>query len=159
METTSTNREVRAQIPEARGQKRISEDDGRADLDSESDIFKNTRVGAIIGDIITQSAARWCDIVDDTGLDPLLNLDSWKMPSVHERRTPNDVRIEGRALREAPHISREPDARAESEFEPIGIDHPNDEVRLRWGGPSRAKLTQGHVCIGGLDTDDEEEAG
>ena len=38
METTSTNREVRAKIPEARGQKRISEDDGRADLDSESDV-------------------------------------------------------------------------------------------------------------------------
>ena len=29
----------------------------------------------------------------------------------------------------------------ESEFEPSRIDHPNDEVRLRWGGPSRAKLT------------------
>ena len=46
----------------------------------------------------------------------------------------------------------------ESEFEPSRIDHPNDEVRLRWGGPSRAKLTQGHVCVGGLDTNDEEEA-
>ena len=145
METTSTNREVRAKIPEARGQKRISEDDGRADLDSESDIFKNTRVGAIICDIITQSAARWCDIVDDTGLDPLLNLDSWKMPSVHERSGAprktyvdlenwNDVRSEGRALREAPHGSREPDTRAESEFEPSRIDHSNDEVRLRLGG-------------------------
>ena len=47
--------------------------------------FKNTGVNAIIGDVITKSTARWCDIVDDTGLDPLLNLDSWKMPSVHER--------------------------------------------------------------------------
>ena len=103
--------------------------------------------------VFTKSTARWCDIVDDTGLDPLLNFDSWKMPSAHERRTPNDVRIEGRALREAPHISREPDTRAESEFEPIGIDHPNDEVRLRWGGPSRAKL----ICAGvggGMDRGD-----
>ena len=46
----------------------------------------------------------------------------------------------------------------ESEFEPSRIDHPNDEFRLRLGGSSRAKLTQGHVCIGGLDTNDEEEA-
>ena len=47
----------------------------------------------------------------------------------------------------------------ESEFEPSGIDHPNEVVRRRWGGPSWAKLTQGHVCIGGLDTNDEEEVG
>ena len=33
VETTATEREVRARIPEARGQKRISENDGRADLD------------------------------------------------------------------------------------------------------------------------------
>ena len=102
---------------------------------------------AIIDDVFTKSAARWCDIVDDTGLDPLLNLDSWKLPSVHVKRDVprktyvdlewDDVRSEGRALREAPHVSREPDTselRAESEFEPIRIDHPNDEVRLRWGG-------------------------
>jgi len=57
------------------------------------------------------------------------------LPSVHVRRTPNDerMRIEGRALREAPHIRRDSDAQTESEFEPIRIDHPNDEVRLRWG--------------------------
>ena len=33
METIVTEREVRARIPESRGQKRISENDGRADLD------------------------------------------------------------------------------------------------------------------------------
>ena len=61
----------------------------------------------------------------------------------------NDVRSEGRALREAPHVSHEPDTRAESESEPIGIDHPNDEVRLRsGGGPSRAKLTSEGVGRG-----------
>ena len=55
-----------------------------------------------------------------------------------------DVRSEGRALREAPHVSREPDTselRAESKFEPSGIDHPNEVVRHRLGGPSWAKLT------------------
>ena len=46
MGTTITEREVRARIPEARGQKRISEDDGRADLDDKDSGFtatKNTR--------------------------------------------------------------------------------------------------------------------
>ena len=76
--------------------------------------------------------------------DPLVNLDGWTLPSVRVkegRKTvgveQKDERSEGRALREAPHVSREPDTselRAESEFEPIRIDHPNDEVRLRWGG-------------------------
>ena len=36
----------------------------------------------------------------------------------------------------------------ESEFVPSRIDHPNDEVRLRWGGPSRAKLTSEGVGRG-----------
>ena len=47
LETTATEREVRARIPEARGQKRISENDGRADLDeNDSEIAtKNTRIG------------------------------------------------------------------------------------------------------------------
>ena len=146
METIVTEREVRARIPEARGQKRISENDGRADLDdkdSEVVATKNTRVGQVH---TSKSAARWCDIIDETEMDPLLNLENRKMkevPSVHVRRTPNDerMRIEGRSLREAPHVRRDSDAQTESEFEPIGIDHPNDEVRLRLGGPSRAKLT------------------
>jgi len=79
--------------------------------------------------------------------DPLVNLDSWTLPLARvERDVPRkayvdleqkDVRSEGRALREAPRVSREPDTRAGSEFEPSRIDHPNDEVRLRLGGPSR----------------------
>ena len=79
METTVTEREVRARTPEARGQKRISEDDGRADLDdkdSELAATKNTRVGQVI---ISKPAARWCDIIDETEVDPLLNLENWKM--------------------------------------------------------------------------------
>ena len=154
METIVTEREVRARIPEARGQKRISENDGRADLDDKDSEFaatKNTTVGQVH---ISKSAARWCDIIDETEVDPLLNLENWKvkeLPSVHVRRTPNDecMRIAGRALREAPHIRRDSDAQTESEFEPIGIDHPNDEVRLLWGGPSRAKLTSEGVGGGG----------
>ena len=58
METTATEREVRARIPEARGQTRISENDGRADLDDKDSEFaatKNTRVGQVH---ISKSAAR-----------------------------------------------------------------------------------------------------
>ena len=57
METTATEREVRARIPEARGQKRISENDGRANLDEKDSEFatKNTRVGQVH---ISKSAAR-----------------------------------------------------------------------------------------------------
>ena len=40
MESFEIPREVRAEIPVARGMKGTSADDGRADLDSESDIFK-----------------------------------------------------------------------------------------------------------------------
>ena len=107
------------------------------------DIIKNTSVNAVAGNVST----RWCDIVDDTGLDPVLNLNSWKSPLVHVKRDvprktyvdleQKDVRSEGRALREAPHVSREPDTselRAESEFEPSGIDHPAEVVRHRRGG-------------------------
>ena len=76
--------------------------------------------------------------------DPSVNLDSWTLPLVRvkEGRKTVDVeqkdeRSEGRALREAPHVSREPDTselRAESEFEPSGIDHPAEVVRHRRGG-------------------------
>ena len=92
METTVTEREVRARIPEARVQKRISGNDGRADLDDKDSEFAattNTRVGQVH---ISKSAARWCDIIDETEVDPLLNLENWKvkeLPSVHVRRTPN----------------------------------------------------------------------
>ena len=57
METTTTEREVRARIPEARGQKRISENDGRDDLDEKDSEFatKNTRMGQVH---ISKSAAR-----------------------------------------------------------------------------------------------------
>ena len=127
LETTVPEREVRARIPEARGQKRISEDDGRADLDEKDSGFatKNTRVGHVH---ISKSTAGWCDIIDETEMDPLLNLENWKMkevPSVHVRRTPNDgnVRIEGRALREAPHIRRDSNAQTESPL----LTAPGDE--------------------------------
>merc|ERR1712086_420720 len=127
-ETSATQREVRARIPEARGQKRISEDDGRADLDDKDSEFaatKNTRVGQVH---ISKSAARWCDIIDETEMDPLLNLENWKLkeaPPVHVRRMPNDerMRIEGRALREAPHIRRDSSAQTESPL----LTAPGDE--------------------------------
>ena len=95
MGTTATVRAVRARIPEARGQKRISGNDGRADLDDKDSGFaatKNTRVGHVR---ISKSAVRWCDIIGETEMDPLLNLDNWKMkevPSVHVRRTPAERR-------------------------------------------------------------------
>ena len=76
--------------------------------------------------------------------DPLVNLDSWTLPLVRVKEgrkkvnaEQKDERSEGRALREAPHVSREPDTselRAESEFEPSGIDHPAEVVRHRRGG-------------------------
>ena len=170
------------------------------------DINKNTSVNTNK----THVSTRWCDMVDESlhldmdtcrWNDPLVNLDSWKSPFVHVKRDvprktyvdleQKDVRSEGRALREAPHVSREPDTselRAESEFEPSGIGRPAEVVRHRRGGPSWAKLTsagvgggmdrgdgvkpqepsfnvivepgsKGHVCIGGLDTNDEEEVG
>ena len=153
--------------------KRTSEDDGRADLDSDDiirnirvsdDIIKNTSVNAVK----THVSTRWCDMADESlhlnedtcrWNDPLVNLDSWTLPLARvERDVPRksayvdveqkDVRSEGRALREAPHVSREPDTselRAESEFEPSGIDHPTEVVRHRWGGPSWAKLTSAGV--------------
>ena len=47
-------REVRAKIPEARGMERASEDDGRADLDSD-DIIENARVNAVTGNVFTKT--------------------------------------------------------------------------------------------------------
>ena len=44
-------REARAKTPEARGMKRPSEDDGRADLDSEYDVITKHRVSAAIDDV------------------------------------------------------------------------------------------------------------
>ena len=48
-EIAATEREVRARIPESRGQKRISENDGRVDLDeADSEMAtKNTRIGQV----------------------------------------------------------------------------------------------------------------
>ena len=143
--------EKRARIPETRGSKRPSEDDGRADLDSVNTNNGQNDVNAIRTQ--THISSRWCDMADESLVldehtrrwnDPLVNLDSWTLPLVRVkegRRTVDveqkDERSEGRALREAPHVSREPDTselRAESEFEPSGIDHPAEVVRHRPGG-------------------------
>ena len=69
-ESFENPREVRAKVPEARGMKRTSEDDGRADLDSHDiitnirvsdDIIKNTSVNAVTAHVST----RWCDMIDE----------------------------------------------------------------------------------------------
>ena len=53
-ESFENPREVRAKTPEARGMKRTSEDNGRADLDSD-DIIINTRVNAVVGNASTKT--------------------------------------------------------------------------------------------------------
>ena len=119
---------------------------------------------------ISKSAVRWCDIIDEAEMDPLLNLENWKMkevPSVHVRRTPNDERrrIEGRALREAPHISRDSNAQTESPLltapgdEPLGVVWVSCDSEGVVMGVDRGDRVKppGYVCVGGLDTNDLDE--
>jgi len=154
-ETTVTEREVRARIPESRGQKRISENDGRVDLDeADSEMAtKNTRIGQVH---ISTTAIRWCDINDEIENDPLLNLDNWRK---------KEVRIEGRALREAPHISRDSNPETETPLLTAPSDEPLGVVRVSCVSEGigmgvdhveRVK-PRGYVCIGGLDTNDLDE--
>ena len=112
-EATVAEREVRARIPESRGQKRISENDGRVDLDEAGSevATKNTRIGQVH---ISKTAIRWCDINDEIENDPLLNVDNWWK---------KEVRFEGRALREAPHISRDSNPETETPL----LTAPSDE--------------------------------
>ena len=60
MESFEIPREVRAKIPEARGMKRTSEDDGRADLDIGDvfgdDVITKHRVNAVTGDAFTRTS-------------------------------------------------------------------------------------------------------
>ena len=101
---------------------------------------------------------------DETEMDPLLNLDNWRkkeVPSVLVKRTPNDgsLRIEGRALREAPHISSDSNAQTESLLltapsdEPLGVvwvSCDSEGVGMGVDHGDRVK-PPGYVCIGGLD--------
>ena len=90
-----------------------------------------------------------------------------EVPSVHVRRTPNDgnVRIEGRALREAPHIRRDSNAQTESPLltapsdEPLGVVWVSCDSEGVGMGVDRGDRVNppGHVCIGGLDTNDLDE--
>ena len=113
---------------------------------------------------------RWCDVDDEMENDPLVNLENWKMGvSQNAESSYNDVvtaesavklrekevciegralreaphvshrRIEGLALREAPHVSHKVANEGKSEFEPIRIDPLNCDG---FGGPSRAKLDE-----------------
>jgi len=132
--------------------------------------FGLARSTQAMGRRITKSAARWCDIIDETEVDPLLNLENWKvkeLPSVHVRRTPNDerMRIEGRALREAPHIRRDSNAQTESPLltapsdEPLGVVWVSCDSEGVGMGVDRGDRVKplGYVCVGGLDANDLDE--
>ena len=130
-------REVRATIPESRGRKRVSESDGRIDLDEADmemarkaaeaglEIFSKSKVRIETVTPATYSyyapmpvrppppPPRWCDVDDEMENDPLVNLEKWKMGASHNAEcaqqgdtyTEINECIEGRALREAPHVS------------------------------------------------------
>jgi len=108
LEDTGAEREVRARIREARGQKRVPEDDGRADLDEAAlEMARNAaeaglarlalarkavRVDAVAPQPtqmtyaapqptqMTYAAPRWSDVESDENLqsDPLLQVEKWK---------------------------------------------------------------------------------
>jgi len=189
-ETTVTEREVRARIPESRGQKRISENDGRVDLDeADSEMAtKNTRVGQVH---ISTTAIRWCDVNDEMENDPLVNLETWKSAYLQNiessyndpftvERVANlrkkEVCIEGRALREAPHVSRKVvdfDPSTEIPLLTVPSDASTRDAEKAWvpsisvgiemgvehveRGKPNGNKTRGYVCIGGLDTNDLDE--
>ena len=95
-EITVDEREVRATIPESRGRKRVSENDGRIDLD-EADLEmarKAAEAGLALARKTTERKVpteaksvrvdavsnRWCDIADENWRSgPFLKLENWNM--------------------------------------------------------------------------------
>ena len=69
-DTTVTEREARAMIPDSSGQKRVD-----LDKDDSEMATNNTRVGQVH---ISTTAIRWCDVNDEMENDPLVNLENWK---------------------------------------------------------------------------------
>ena len=103
----------------------------------------NTRVGQVHTPTTTATLIRkeWIDLVDDDWeRDPLIKLECWS----NSGRANFDPSTEIPLLIVPSDASTRDEEKAwvssisagvkKSEFEPIRIDHPNDEVRLRWGG-------------------------
>ena len=75
------------------------------------------------------------------------------------------MRIEGRALREAPHISRNSNPETETPLLTVPSDEPHGVVRVSCVsegigmGVDHVERVKppGYICIGGLDTNDLDE--
>ena len=109
-EITADEREVRATIPESRGRKSVSENDGRIDLD-EADLEKARNAAEAGLEILRKSVRvdtvtpatysyyapmpvrspppppRWCDVDDEMENDPFVNLENGKLEFRKTRQT------------------------------------------------------------------------
>jgi len=153
-EITVAEREVRARIPESRGQKRISENDGRIDLD-EADLetaTNNTKIGQVhIPTPATRVRQEWIDLVDgDWERDPLVRLECWS----NRGRANFDPSTEIPLLTVPSDASTREAEKARVPSISVGVKMGVEHVEH--GKPNSTK-TRGYVCIGGLDTNDHDE--